>query len=234
MTRFGIAGVRSWMQGEPAPDPSLLPTRLRRRTSPLTRVVAGCLRDLAAQTGLDLRTTALVHGSALGELKVTVDLLTALHRDDGLLSPTAFHNSVHNTPMGYVSIATANRDVSTSIAAGESTTAMALLEATCLLQCGTSNVAVIVADEALPDPLGPVPGYPSLVVALHLRREPAQCSIEMPTPEPGEHDAFDDTVAVTPARWAWNLAGRVAQRRGGRVPLAPSPDPWSARLHVQP
>jgi hypothetical protein len=81
-----------------------LPPAERRRLNPLTsfalaageRLVGGRPHDL-------LKTTPLVFGSSDGDGTVLLRLLSAL-RGHQPVSPTQFHNSVHNAPAGYWSI----------------------------------------------------------------------------------------------------------------------------------
>ena len=49
----------------------------------------------------------IVFGSAYGEAKATIDIIDAIYNKT-LLSPTAFQNSVHNTPVSYLSILSEN------------------------------------------------------------------------------------------------------------------------------
>ena len=49
----------------------------------------------------------IVFGSAYGETKATIDIIDAIYNKT-LLSPTAFQNSVHNTPVSYLSILSEN------------------------------------------------------------------------------------------------------------------------------
>jgi len=49
----------------------------------------------------------IVFGSAYGEAKATMDIIHAIY-NKSLLSPTAFQNSVHNTPVSYLSILSEN------------------------------------------------------------------------------------------------------------------------------
>ncbi|MCA9694789.1 MAG: beta-ketoacyl synthase chain length factor, partial [Myxococcales bacterium] len=88
--------------------------------------------------------------------------------------PTRFHNSVHNTAAGYLSIVTANRGVHTAIAAGRETAAMAVLEAACMVAAGLGPVLTIIVEEALPDVLAADGGrYEPLAVGLLLATEQA-------------------------------------------------------------
>ena len=56
----------------------------------------------------------IVFGSAYGEVKATIDLIDAIYNKT-LLSPTAFQNSVHNTPVSYLSILSENSNEVTTV-----------------------------------------------------------------------------------------------------------------------
>ncbi len=60
---------------------------------------------LASKVGYESQ--RVVFGSAYGEVKATVDIVEAIYNRN-LLSPTAFQNSVHNTPASYLSILSGN------------------------------------------------------------------------------------------------------------------------------
>lgn len=232
MIRLGVRGALGWVDGDPHPEASIVPARLRRRVSKLTRAALGTMGALAERTGLDLARAAVVHGSALGELDVTVELLRALCTDPAHLSPTQFHNSVHNTMAGYLSIATHNRGFSTSVAAGDETTAMALLEAGSLLAAGFTDVAVLLADEVLPSALHAEPSYPTAALALHLTSAPTDRSIRLPTRQSASEGRFDPRLRAHPCRWGFALAARLAAATPGPVALAPKPRAWSTSIEV--
>ena len=106
-----------------------LPPAERRRLNPLTsfalaageRLVGGRSRDL-------LKATPLVFGSSDGDGTVLLRLLSAL-RGHQPVSPTQFHNSVHNAPAGYWSIGLESQAPTTALAAGDDTVEVALVEA---------------------------------------------------------------------------------------------------------
>ncbi len=185
---FTIAGASLWTPGyvEPAafsrrardeaitkPAAMLLPARLRRRTSLLTRMVADVFAQAAEQASVERGAAGVVFASAYGEIQTTGTLLSALTRDPGdPLSPVRFHNSVHNTATGYLSIATANRGFNTALAAGRASVAMALLEAAMVLSTGRcDSVVVAIGEEPLPAPLdASCDLYAPLAVGLALTR----------------------------------------------------------------
>lgn len=56
----------------------------------------------------------IIFGSAYGEVKATIDIIDAIYNKT-LLSPTAFQNSVHNTPVSYLSILSENSNEVTTV-----------------------------------------------------------------------------------------------------------------------
>jgi len=149
----GFPDARALMEGVRRDDadapPARLPVRMRRRTSLLIRMVAEVAAQASEQAGISLGAIPIVVGSAYGELGTTMEMLHELSVDRGV-SPFRFHNSVHNTASGYLSIAHENRSPATSLAAGDQTAAMALLEAKTLLEDRGGDVLIVVADEPLP------------------------------------------------------------------------------------
>lgn len=74
---------------------------LRRRLTRSARIAI----YLASKVGYS--NERVVFGSAYGEVKATVDIINSIYHKT-LLSPTAFQNSVHNTPVSYLSIVSGN------------------------------------------------------------------------------------------------------------------------------
>jgi len=145
-----VLGLGLWRPASIAEmPPPRLPPRLRRRSSLLINMVAEVAYQATQEAGASLSSIPIVVGSAYGELGTTMDILRDL-AGEGVVSPTQFQSSVHNSAVGYLSIAEGNRQPSTSVAAGDGTLAMVLLEAfACLAQRG-GQVLAIVADEPTP------------------------------------------------------------------------------------
>ncbi|MBZ5714170.1 beta-ketoacyl synthase chain length factor [Nannocystis pusilla] len=168
---FSVRGLGFWAPGYPdlaawqarpdacpedqsaTPKAELLPPMMRRRTSLLTRMAAEVAAQALRAGGLDPTGATLVYGSVYGEIRTTLDLLAALLVAGEPLSPTKFHNSVHNTAAGYVSIATGSRAGNAALSAGRSTLAMGLLECAALVAAGEGDVVLVIAEEPLPEPL---------------------------------------------------------------------------------
>src|SRR6185436_6052055 len=69
------------------------------------------------------------------------------------ISPTRFHNSVHNAAAGYWSIATRSREPSTSLCCYDASFAAGLLESAAQVASDPRQVALISYDEPYPEPL---------------------------------------------------------------------------------
>jgi hypothetical protein len=196
--------------------------------------------EVAAQAtepeGISLAQVPLVAGSGFGEIGTTLDILRDLE-GNGSLSPAQFQASVHNTAVAYLSIAHGNRLSSTSIAAGDETVAMVLVEAFALLSVRGGRVVAVVADEPMPEVLGAArsgavaaawlleaapagsawPGRPPLAVLEDLRPEPAMPSRPLAHRSPCEAGA--------------RLVEAIRTGRTGRVDLGAEGAPmWSIAL----
>lgn len=171
----GFPTARAWRDGQRLADsevpPARLPARLRRRASLLVRMVADVAAQACGQAGVSLTGIPVVFGSAFGEMTTLMEMLHELETDRAL-SPFRFHNSVHNTAAGYLSIAHENRATCTSLAAGNDTAAMVLQEALAFLADRGGDILIVVADEALPEMMAG-PGSVPLSAAAVLRADRA-------------------------------------------------------------
>lgn len=257
------AGFSAWIdagmpdQLEPAPGveplkPSaeLLHPRLRRRTSVLTRMLVTALAEACQQGGAQASQTRYVLVSSWGEIETTVELLAQIA--DGPVSPTAFHNSVHNTATGYMSIATGNHRESTALAAGPHALEIGLLEVCTGLRQTGGDALLLLGEERLPAPFARDDADPSFAVALHLAAEPGrpmhptsldlelELSERTPAPispsERSRHDLRFTSHAVLPLLKAIAAVQREPpSTHPVEVPLAPRPSvdvgrAWSALL----
>jgi Beta-ketoacyl synthase, N-terminal domain len=165
----GWAASRPVLAGEmayaprdsPAPPPSILAPNERRRAGPVTRLALTVATEAVAMSGLPPDTLRNVFASANGDGVVVGSILTDLTRPDlahtggqvRLVSPTQFHNSVHNAAAGYWSIATANQQPTTCIACHDFTWAAALLTAMAEVVTHREAVLLCAYDHPMPTPL---------------------------------------------------------------------------------
>ncbi|MDZ7749005.1 MAG: beta-ketoacyl synthase chain length factor [Halofilum sp. (in: g-proteobacteria)] len=115
----------------------------------------------------------VVFASADGDLDILERNCATLAEPEPWISPNRFHNSVHNAPSGYWSIATGCRGPSTTLCAGDESFAAGLLEAATEVATTDSDACLLVAcDPASPPSLAgcrPVPD--PFAVALLLGRD---------------------------------------------------------------
>ena len=227
MTDCFVRGAAMWTEEHGAPEAAWLPSRLRRRTSMLTRMAAEVFGRIAERGALDSARIATVHASAYGEIATTLGLLDMMQEDDGAVSPTRFHNSVHNTGAGYLSIATGNRGFSTAVAAGTRTVAAALCEAVALLATQEPEVVLLVAEEPVGAPFAELVRHGPLAVGFHLSREAgprSMCFRVQRGPVDGTIGEDDGELASNPCLPALWLARAVGAARPARVPLQAQAD----------
>ncbi len=136
--------------------PTILHERERRRTSMTVRLALAVAKEALDSSGFSASELPVVFGSANGDGHTAVSLLKAVNEPSGAVSPTQFHNSVHNAPVGYWSIGTQTQAACTSIAAHDSTFAAAILKAAAQVQVERRSVLIAVFDCPYPAPLDSV------------------------------------------------------------------------------
>lgn len=145
---------------QPPPAPALLPANERRRAGPAVRLALGVAEAAvvmarAGHPGLAPSTLRAVFASSNGEGAVVDDLLKTLADPAELrgVSPTQFHNSVHNVAAGYWSIAHGGRAPADSLAAHDASFAAGLLKALAETVAEAAPVLFCLFDAPLPFPL---------------------------------------------------------------------------------
>lgn len=237
----GFADPRSWSlrhvpgdrsgAGVDAPRAEILPPMMRRRTSLLTRMAAEVAAQAIADGRLERGAATLIYGSVYGEIRTTIDLLGALIDPTGPLSPTKFHNSVHNTAGGYVSIATENRRGNAALTAGRSTLAMGLLECAGLIAAGQGPAVLVIAEETLPEPLAAGRTWGPLAAAFALSAiadVPRDMSVRTCRLVQGRGEAAPElppALAGNPCALALGLAELALRPTASRLALDPHLEP---------
>ncbi|MGE4014575.1 MAG: beta-ketoacyl synthase chain length factor, partial [Alphaproteobacteria bacterium] len=134
-------------------DAEVLNPRERRRASPSVRLALAVAQAAVAESGLNAADLPIVFGSSNGEGLMTHKLMEQLSTPDMLVSPTTFHNSVHNAPSGYWSIGAGSVHAATSITAHDFTFGAVLLKAAVQIAAERRPVLIAVYDDPLPEPL---------------------------------------------------------------------------------
>lgn len=143
------------MRADPAARPAAaaLAPGERRRAPESVLIAVEAAQQACAMANRDARELAHVFASAYADLAINDYLCATLVRASGEVSPTKFHNSVHNAAAGYWAIASGCMRASTAVSAGATSFGAGLLEAA-VRACGESEpVLLVVYDIAASGPL---------------------------------------------------------------------------------
>jgi hypothetical protein len=242
MERMSLLGM-----GACAPDPvfraslpfaanaierGALPPALRRRASQAMQLAFTAADSACQQARLAPAELPAIFASVGGEIQVTDQLCLELGTASGIISPTAFHNSVHNTAAGYWSIAHRCTQPISALAAGHETFAMAMLEAWCQLECQGGAVLLVCYDERWPDYLAAGMGEPAFACAMVLGAD-SRGMAEISRPYRGGQapEASCGVVAQMPITAAIPLLALALADVGEReVPLSNAAGGWRVCL----
>lgn len=140
------------------PDAATLSPNERRRAPDSVLIAIEAASQAVAMSGQAMQNLACVFASAYGDQATTDYLCRVLARVPTELSPTRFHNAVHNASAGYWTIATGCRAPSSAICAGNASFGAGLLEAAALACADDRPVLLVCSDTAGAGPLGELIG----------------------------------------------------------------------------
>ncbi len=135
------------------PAPAMLSSTERRRASQSVRLALNVAQAATAMAGVAPDALRSVFATSNGDGAVVHAILEALTASDGQVSPTQFHNSVHNAAAGYWSIGTASRQPMTCLGCHDATVAAALLKAAAEVAVERVPTLLCAYDAPLPAPL---------------------------------------------------------------------------------
>ena len=219
-------------------DKSLIPAGMRRRTSVTTRMAITAATLACTQADADTQNLASVFASLGGEIQVTDALCRLLPDDNELLSPTQFHNSVHNTTAGYWGILNHCQAPTTAIAAADDTFAMGLIEVWAQLQQSGGERLLVCYDELWPQYLAPPIGKIAFACAFVLSSETDQSigAITLPQVSQLKQQGLQvDWVKLTesaPAAAVIPLLSAIQNKEPGIVPLNIKAPIWTSQFEV--
>ncbi|HVK56073.1 MAG TPA: beta-ketoacyl synthase chain length factor [Burkholderiales bacterium] len=131
----------------------LLPPAERRRTGVPVKLALAVGREAFLNAERDASATPTVFTSSGGDSDNVHQICETLATPEREVSPTRFHNSVHNAAAGYWSIAAQSRESSTSLCCHDASFAAGLLEAATEIVVDGQPVALIAYDQPYPEPL---------------------------------------------------------------------------------
>jgi hypothetical protein len=162
----------------PRPSAELLPPAERRRCGDIVRLALHVGAEALAASGARAADLPSVFTSSSGNGEVLHQICATLAGPVRDVSPTRFHNSVHNAPAGYWSIATGSREASTSLCADRGSFAAGLLEAALQSAAERRRVLLVAYDAPNPAPLAAaIPIVASCGIALLIGHEPSAASL---------------------------------------------------------
>ena len=223
------------------PSPAALPPAERRRAPESVLIASEAAGQACAMAARDPATLAGIFTSTHGDLSITDAMCATLAADPRELSPTRFHNSVHNAPAGYWTVAAQCHKSATAISAAHGSFAAALIEAAVEVHAEGEPVLLVAYDIAARGPVAEVaPSALSFAVAfvLSLARE-ASTLLRLSLRSSAR--AANDDVPSSLARLASNpmaaqavpLLAAIAARRRTTIEL-PAGDGTSLDVEVTP
>lgn len=228
-------GLEGWVKGRqvlmgelpylPQPldryKPRLLPPNERRRATEVVRLAFRACEDAIDSCTLDPGSLAGVFASSGGDYPIIDQICRALRQPQRAVSPTQFHNSVHNATAGYWSIATGSHAPSTSLAGYDGSFSAGLLEAATQVVLEGTSALLAVYDIPPPPPLlAERPIREPFAVSLVLTAEPGDTGLacltlypcaESKDESPMEEDALDIVRLGNPAARSLPLLEALAR-----------------------
>ncbi len=136
--------LRALLDGAPLPEdklkgpkPGIIPANERRRAPLPVRLAVESSWQATQDADVEPNTLTCVFVSGLGDTDLTDYMCKTLASEHKELSPTKFHNSVHNAPAGYWTISTGTMSAANSVAGYQESVSLTLLEA--MIQCETEQ-----------------------------------------------------------------------------------------------
>lgn len=155
VSRSVFRGTEAFVPRETGlPPPAILAATERRRAGAGARLAIAVAEEAARDAGIPAGSLAAVFASSNGDGALLNRILETLAGPDPVLSPTEFHNSVHNAAAGYWSIGVGSLQPIDCIACHDSTFSAALLKAMAQVVVEDRAVLLCVYDLPIPGPLG--------------------------------------------------------------------------------
>ncbi|MDI9238303.1 beta-ketoacyl synthase chain length factor [Lysobacter sp. LF1] len=142
---YALTGTRP-DEAPARPSPQLLPANERRRAPETVAIALEVAMAACEAARRDPASLPSVFTSTHGELGITDYMCTTLAQDARALSPTRFHNSVHNAAAGYWTIGTGAMHPASAISAHTASFAQGLLDALAQLAEGHESVLLVAYD----------------------------------------------------------------------------------------
>ena len=131
--------------------PELIAPRERRRAPAFVKMAVEVMDQACKMADADRGAVAQVFASGMSDMQITDYMCRTLATMPATVSPTKFHNSVHNASTGYWSIATGSHLPANAVSGYSHSASIALLEG--VLQAADEGVPVLVTVQEMAAPL---------------------------------------------------------------------------------
>jgi hypothetical protein len=135
------------------PLPPGLPPAERRRVGGVVKLALSVGLQATSRAGVDPASLPSVFSSSGGDGHNCHEICQALSLEERQISPTRFHNSVHNAAAGYWSIATGSKEPANALCAFDVSFGAGLLEAVTQVAVDQTRVLLVAYDAQYPPPL---------------------------------------------------------------------------------
>lgn len=222
-----IAGIGFWARGLPSwaaacdylrdgsladatpakPAPQLLAPNERRRAPETVAVALDVALAACEAARMDPASLPSVFASTHGDLAITDYMCATLAMDPRAISPTKFHNSVHNAAAGYWTIGIGCTRPATALSSGDASFALGLVEALAQLASGEPAVLLAAYDSQATGPLAAISSSEGLLGAALVLARPGDATavrlhvefINTPAPSaPGKLAGYVGANAMAP------------------------------------
>ncbi len=223
-----LGGQQPYRPGKTVlPSPALLPAAERRRSCATVKLTLATGLEAIAAAGLAAAGLPSVFSSSGSDVENCHAICEMLASSDRQISPTRFHNSVHNVAAGYWSIATGAMATSSVLSAFDASFGAGLLEALVQVTADDTRCVLMACDTPYPEPLHsarPIPDAFGIALVLAPRQsEKALARITLGLTD-ADADRLDDAAlerlrTAIPAARGLPLLRAIALRRERRVVL---------------
>lgn len=205
--------------------PLLLPPAERRRAVPIVKLALAIGEQACVMSGLPMSELASVFSSSDGDGGNCHHLCETLASDDRMISPTRFHNSVHNAAAGYWSIAAGATATSNAMCGADGSFAAGLLEAMVQVVAEQRPALLVAFETDFPEPLHakrPIPDCTGVALVLVPADDAAALARITLTLGEAPVDTLNDPALeqlrrAVPAARALPLLDAIAHRANRRV-----------------
>jgi hypothetical protein len=227
-SRAILAGSQPYLASKTViPSPELLPPAERRRASDIVKLTLATSQEAIAMAGLQAEDLPSVFSFSNGDGLNCHTICEMLASDDRQISPTRFHNSVHNAAAGYWSIATETMATSSVLCAFDASFGAGLLDALTQVVVEDTRCILMTSDTPYPEPMfskRPIPDNCGIALILAPQTSPKAVARVKVSITHDAADTFDDMALETlrmaiPAARGLPLLQAIAQQKNCRVVL---------------